>query len=335
MAITGVVAGHAGIDIIETFVNYWHLPVFFFVSGYFLKPKHLADSKKYIFSRFSRLLIPFIIFAISAVLLHNILINWHVIDGHFFQLSDYLLSLRQLLFLSCNEQLIGAMWFLPALFIVSLFGMLCAKFLQVRATNIYFVVGVIVLATTFSYMSIPSPYCIWQYISITWIFLLGYFCAQTDLDLRVCRWWIFVISISLLSIALFLNIHVGLQASMIKTQSFLSPLVFIAGILFINYLAVLIKNTRIGLMFAIIGDFSFSIMALHFIGFKILTFIRTLFDDRVNLQNFPVDSTDIGIWMPVYIMIGISFSIFVSILYSKIKNAWNNSRCLQESGENC
>lgn len=31
LAITGVVAGTAGIDSLEVFVNYWDLPVFFFV----------------------------------------------------------------------------------------------------------------------------------------------------------------------------------------------------------------------------------------------------------------------------------------------------------------
>ena len=67
LAMVGVVMGHLGIETLEIFVNYWHLPVFFFVSGYFLKKKHLENPKKYIMGRFRRLVVPFLIFAIIAL----------------------------------------------------------------------------------------------------------------------------------------------------------------------------------------------------------------------------------------------------------------------------
>lgn len=123
LAITGVVIGHLGIEILETIVNYWHLPVFFFVSGYFLKEKHLNDWKKYINSRFCRLIIPFLLYAIVALFLHNVLLDMNLISGTRYDIEEYAHGFRQILFLSSSEQLIGATWFLPALFISSLFGL--------------------------------------------------------------------------------------------------------------------------------------------------------------------------------------------------------------------
>lgn len=129
LAIMGVVAGHSCFNTsLEVFVNYWHLPVFFFVSGYFLKQKHLDNLKGYIISRFQRLIVPFVIFAIIALVLHNILQHSGVISGTRYGMIEYLQEAKHLLFLSSNEQLIGAMWFLPALFIISIFGGLYVKY---------------------------------------------------------------------------------------------------------------------------------------------------------------------------------------------------------------
>ena len=130
LAIIGVVAGHAGIDVVETFVNYWHLPVFFFISGYFLKPRHVENWKQYVRSRVNRLIVPFLLFAIGATVFHNLLVNCHIIEGNAYEKLDYLYAVRQLLFLSSREQLIGAIWFLPALFIVSLFGISSIKLIN-------------------------------------------------------------------------------------------------------------------------------------------------------------------------------------------------------------
>lgn len=138
LAITGVVAGHAGIEtVIETFVNYWHLPVFFFVSGYFLKQKHIDNWKGYIASRFRRLIIPFLLAAIIALLLHNSLLDLNVIDGRYYDQTEIKQELKHMLLLTSNEQLIGAMWFLPALFFVSVIGLTITKYINSSISTIY------------------------------------------------------------------------------------------------------------------------------------------------------------------------------------------------------
>lgn len=125
LAITGVVAGHLGFPFLEMFVNYWHLPVFYFISGYFFKRKHVENWKGFVKTRLMRLLFPFFAFSIIAILLHNFLLNAGLINGSLYDTNALMKNLFKLISsLSTNEQLVGAIWFLPSLFIVSLNALL-------------------------------------------------------------------------------------------------------------------------------------------------------------------------------------------------------------------
>lgn len=331
LAIVGVVIGHLGIETLEIFVNYWHLPVFFFVSGYFLKKKHLENPKKYIMGRFRRLVVPFLIFAIIALFLHNALSDIGVISAQRYSDSDFIDEFKRILLLSSNEELIGAMWFLPALFIVSIIGYLLIKLSNITKSMIYIFEGVMGLFTLLVCIGVPSPYCVWHYASISWIFILGYICACKCLDAKLNKVPIFILCIGIILLALLMKIRFGCQADMISSQSLVYPVIFVAGIAMVNYISHLLVGKSFGKMLAIIGNFSFSIMAFHFAAFKFVTWIRTLFDQDVLLTSFPVSSKDIFIWGPVYIIAGVFIPIMISSSYDRIKNAWRCNCSLQKS----
>ena len=331
LAITGVVAGHTGIESLEIFVNYWHLPVFFFISGYFLKYKHINNWKGYIVSRFKRLIIPFMVYGIVALMLHNFFLDLNIITGIQYGFDEYIHGFKNLILLFSNEQLVGAMWFLPALFIVSIFGLLFIKLAITYKLGIYLSSIMVFGAIIVCYGEFPSPYSVWQYMSISWIFLLGYVCSMTEYDNKCTEWYWFAGSIICLLLFLFMDMQFGLQVSMINTQSILFPIVFIAGIIMINSLSFQIVDTPLGLIFATIGDFSFSIMALHFVGFKIVTLVRVAMNDSINLSDFPVVKTDIYSWMPIYMIVGIIFPIIASMSFNKLIYAWNSNSRVQKS----
>lgn len=313
LAIAGVVAGHLRIDMLEMFVNYWHLPVFFFVSGYFLKQKHIDNSKEFIISRCRRLLVPFVAYALIALLLHNPLSELNIISEAKYGLSGLINGFKHLLLLSSNESLIGAMWFLPSLFIVSIFSIFAIKYSNHSKSAVCLWGGVVFAAIIFSYARVPSPYSIWQNISISWLFIAGYYCSRTKLDDKAAKWYCFVVSALLIAVLILSGMRFGLQASMINTQPILFPVAFIAGIVMINYLSHIMTNTNLGTIFGFIGNYSFSIMALHFVGFKLVTYVRTFVDDSVELSSFPVDTTDIHIYGLLYWVVGIAFPVLVAM----------------------
>ena len=336
LAITGVVAGHIGFEKLDIFVNYWHLPTFFFVSGYFLKEKYIINGKEFLVSRLKRLLLPFILYAVIALLLHNSLINLGVIGGCRYVESDYWMEIRRILFLSSNEELIGAMWFLPALFLVTCISW-CLLKLQTFCDmanykiggGIFMIIGLLAI-----HYKVPSPYSIFQYMTIAWIYLFGYMVRTENLDDKLRKRLYVLISIVILLVALFTDSHFGCQVSAINHMQCWFPLVFIAGIIVINYISYCINGCRIGRLMAFIGDYSFSIMALHFVAFKLVTYLHHLIDNSVFVLDFPTSLTNIYIWAPVYLVAGITLPILASKFYDKLKNVWCNNCRIQESGTN-
>lgn len=74
IAIISVVVGHCTLSKdIETYVNQYHLAAFFFVAGYFLTGKYVANPLLLIKKRIKSLYFPFIISCLTCVLLHNLL----------------------------------------------------------------------------------------------------------------------------------------------------------------------------------------------------------------------------------------------------------------------
>lgn len=163
---------------------------------------------------------------------------------------------------------------------------------------------------------------------------MGYMIRERGLDDGMRNKWLVTVSAVILLAALLLGLKYGCQASAINAMDIGFPMIFVSGIVVINLVSYYLEGKKGGTLFAVIGDFSFSIMALHFVGFKLVTYLRSLTDDRIILTSFPTDRTDIYYWAPVYIFVGILLPILLSALYDKIKYAWNNNRRLQKSGKN-
>lgn len=103
-----MVMGHTGFgDEFDKFINTFHMPLFFFVSGYFYRPDKTRDFKQYLVHQINVLIVPYIIFAIFYEILH------YFFTGEF-SIHYFLKSL-----VSSNHNRIdvaGALWFLLALF---------------------------------------------------------------------------------------------------------------------------------------------------------------------------------------------------------------------------
>jgi fucose 4-O-acetylase-like acetyltransferase len=71
LGILAVVAGHSGNLLAHTYLYWFHMPLFFIISGYLYKNLHnMQDLKKWINKRTKQLLIPYFIFGllISAII---------------------------------------------------------------------------------------------------------------------------------------------------------------------------------------------------------------------------------------------------------------------------
>lgn len=84
-------------------------------------------------------------------------------------------------------------------------------------------------------------------------------------------------------------------------------------------LASLLNETSAGRVISVCGNYSFSIMALHFLSFKSINAIQCLiygYDLRM-ISSFPCLRLDNGWWV-VYLLTGLILPILSSYIYNKI-----------------
>ena len=122
IAIISVVVGHCSVASVEGFVNQYHLATFYFLAGYFFKPAYLDIPKSFIVKRIKRLYLPFVVYGLLFLSLHNVFCRMGLYSANdVYTLSEFFSNaVKPVLLLTSNEPFMGAMWFTPSLLMVSL-----------------------------------------------------------------------------------------------------------------------------------------------------------------------------------------------------------------------
>lgn len=86
-------------------------------------------------------------------------------------------------------------------------------------------------------------------------------------------------------------------------------------------LAMIIKDYKISRFIELAGEYSFSIMAIHFLAFKVINYLIVLTNnyEMSKISEFPTIRTESILWDLAYIFTGVTLPIIVTMLYSKIK----------------
>lgn len=120
-----VVLAHLNRNMSEGFVTYaysFHLPLFFFLSGYLFSHEKYKSSKEFVISRFKALIVPYMFFAAISLALTLI------VSRHDLHLSD---AISQALYINgASLQSNRPIWFLVCIFFVELFFYLLGKVIK-------------------------------------------------------------------------------------------------------------------------------------------------------------------------------------------------------------
>lgn len=326
LAIIGVVIGHASEGgIAEIVVNQYHLATFFFVAGMCFKDKYLADLKKYAWRRFKSLYIPFMQFGLFYLILHNLFVEIGI-ESNSYDISAALHEIRNFTIgLTSEDPLMGAMWFCPSLMVVSILSACVLKVVNERMVVAIVKFAILCLIPLFGELlcdfHVKSPRCLWEYMQICGVFFAGYYFVK----LKVSKYLIGYKRIALpffagllVVILCLLGFRGNLQSSELSQNDFISTtIIAVLSSICVYCISTWLATTEnISKILACIGEHSFSIMALHFLAFKIVGEIYILFVDRtVLLYTFPTIKTNSFLWILLYIMIGIILPLLVSKMY--------------------
>lgn len=339
-AIILMVMGHCGngIPYVNDMIYAFHMPLFFMLSGMCFKEKYLTSGWLFCKRKISGIYWPYLKWSIPFLLLHNIFYHCHIYDAVYgykgigstiYTMQDYLSHAIDIVTkMEEHEQLLGTFWFMKQLFLGNLcFYILCRLCKQKHLL----VIGVLIIFSlvmrTF-HLEVPYFRITWLVPYSTAFIAIGY--SIKDYHLRYNQWYVYLVCIAVLTIGAIFNIH---QDGMLMQSKF-TMIPYLISAVAGSYLCVLISNiisNKIEVSICVkfmrfIGDHTFEIMTLHFLSFKLVSWIMiAMYHLPINhLAEFPVMTyyAKEGWWL-AYLIIGVGLPIIYAFVKEKIKILYN------------
>lgn len=334
MAIIAMVIGHA-IDsdsFLRIFIYKWHMPLFFFFSGYFF------DMNKYKFKDFAMkkfrvLYIPFIFWSLFILCLHNALVTYNINTPPYIDLQKFkIFAYRAVFEMRQYEALLGTFWFLSQLLFVNLlaYAIYYIKKRIIRYNSNFVDLGIILLLLIGSIAFCKYHILFYHNIDYITLLALAFFVTGKLLKPIIQRQRNYQLIFSII-IILFSEWSFQEMIALQYWDIAVYASVAICGIIMIYNLSEIIgKNKYASTLLSFVGHNSFSIMILHFASFKIVSLLIIIYYALPirTLSNHPVISGVTWEWQVLYIIIGISVPLGLNKCYCIAKQIIH-SKCQQ------
>lgn len=334
IAILLMVAAHAGIpDIVNRFIVMFHMPLFFFMSGYCFKEKYLSPPPiTFVNKRIKGLYIPFIKWSLLFLLLHNVFYYLNIYNGEYgfrgrvsslYSIKDFASRCFHIVVgLHGQEQLLGGYWFLPQLLYASVIGFFAIKYIKNIYVGISAVLGITIITSAFG-LRIPF----WGIGSLSFLstafFLMGYVYRK-----KYGNW-----NKGFLTILFAVIVAIGSVFCYTSMLSFTTEKILPYAICAIcgtvmtlnisQYIASKEGWTRKALVY--VGNNTLTVLTWHFLCFKIVSLII------IQLYNLPIEQLacfpiipEYASWWLIYFVVGAGVPLSILLLKLKVSSQDNN-----------
>ncbi len=274
------------------FIYSFHMPLFFILSGYFLKEDSLADTRSFVLKRWKNLAMPLLICGIISLLLHNVFFHYGLINeyygtragdvSHLFGIKDYFLRLG--LLIGClevyDDPFLGACWFIQCMF----FAYVGIAFIHMLFRNFSWqkqcIVGCSIfiglsLALTTTHWIIPSLNTIFvTRVSMAGVFIyLGLFLRSTIESWKV-QWWHLCLLALPACIAMYCPLAISMSELINPIQFILLLITGCNGTLLVYGISKYINQFKIpSNILQTLGTYSIYILFLHMFMFKPISYL--------------------------------------------------------------
>lgn len=324
-----MVVGHSGCPtFLSEYIYQFHMPCFFFVSGFLLKDKYLNDMSTFIRRRFKGLWWQFVKWSVIFMFLHNVLTSLHIYNNSY-TLIDMAYKLFHIVTMTGSEQLLGGYWFLKELLYASVISIIVLKLLHtipIRKEGKEFQNGIIltliflVLAYILSIVPFKIPTIGSKTMLATSFYLAGYTFHHATINHNNLLLGIFPLIIVFIITFFFTGSMESTNVSIILY--FIVAMMGTIGI--INIVGFIKGNTLKALNY--VGDKTLYILTFHFISFKLVSLILIAYYNLpiTRLSDFPVISGLNSFSWVVYSIIGVIIPLilgeFSQFVQSNFKN---------------
>ncbi|MBO4602836.1 MAG: acyltransferase family protein [Salinivirgaceae bacterium] len=346
IAIILMVMAHARCGIWwQHYINMFHMPLFFFMSGYCFKETYLVDTKGFVTKKIKGIWWPFVKWQLIFLLLHNVFFALNIYNGeygfrgevsHAYGISETLKNAFYIVTtMSHGEQLLGGFWFLKSLFVGLLFFYFATKLTiyigkKEEKYSLDFIVGGMLLAATLLFGFIGREIPFWgigvREFMASFLIWSGYMYAKYEFKFDG-RWWLIVAAALLVAVGTefwqcsMLSLKFGLIVPYIITALLGSLMVF--GI----SQCISVHDNWLERFLVFVGDNTLDILTWHFLSFKLLSLLLIcLYGLPIErLAEFPViEEFAYQGWWVLYLVVGVAVALGVSVVKMRVKQTYNN-----------
>ncbi len=316
-------------------VMFFAVPLFFFTSGYFYRKQENREGvNSFVVRRVKGLYLPYVKWSLAFLLMHNLFYHLNLYNGtygfggqvsHLYGWEEFAKKVFNIVFkMSDSEQLLGAFWFIRALFIASVsVAFLNFIFRRIHILNRFIILPVLLfLAYTATKYDIKLPWMgsFGLVLFSSFFFVAGF--SYRKIENEKFYSYIAIFISTALTFCGLLYFHQVTGVLGIKDE-YLLPYSFVAlsGIIMVLNLSKWIERYSIKAFFYYVGNNTMIILALHFISLKIVSLLKIwIYGWPIErLAEFPVIEEYNTYWWLIYSIVGTMIPIIVQLGYSKSK----------------
>ncbi len=310
----------------------FHMPLFFIMSGYCFKSEYLSDTKVFIISKLKGIYMPMVMFSLPILYLHNLFCYAYIYEPTWlYSWKDFVWNtLRIVTRMSHNEGMLGTFWFLKDLLVGNILFYLTYKWItKISLIKKYHLLFVLVLFFLVSELCdifhLRLPY--WgicdESFNAAFFITIGHIWSRGKW--KTNHWALWTIGVISICLKIYLIPQTYFQnTNYLTLLGFAIPAV-LGSILVWNVCCIMYKclSNNLIILLKKIGQRTLWIMALHFLSFKLVSFIFIVINGLpiTCLVDFPVlsiCSKDPYMWV-IYTITGISLPVFCEIIFGVMK----------------
>ena len=298
------------------------VPSFFFINGYLYNHNHSLTPIKSIIKKFKVYYIPFVGFNLFFWLFHNAFVSLHMTTESLYDIKDYIKHFFVIFALHLESELNGPMWFLRVLLIMACMY-ICIDYLALKIDNkrtryVVLTIVVILMYIAYSVKIVPTVMNMRKVFSNMIFFYAGVVIREFDLDKLIDKYKsvVFILGMVMLFITSIVSKSaIGQEKHLIDVPGQICGIVGIFALSMVP----LVANSK---MLQFLGNASLDIMCLHFLAFKLVSFIliMTRHLEIERLSELPVLRGTNGFDFLFYDLVALCICSLEYLLRTKVCN---------------
>ncbi|MBQ9761954.1 MAG: acyltransferase family protein [Oscillospiraceae bacterium] len=331
-----VVLGHCiTAPYLKRMIYLFHMPLFFFLSGYLFKDKSTEQIFAYTWKKVKGLYLPFVLYNCFALALHQTFCRMGLYrpEAAFASFGGFAKYFVQIMLCVKMEDVVAPLWFLPILMAVSV-GFCVLRWLELRLKLPAVLRHILICGLFLGVYLLPNRTGLFRaYVLVAvglFVFNMGY--TIRNHPIRLPAWGGALgaaVAAGVLSVlACYFDVNV------IKMQ-LADPITFtlgsFSGIYLTWYLSRLLEKWG-GKPFQYCGDRSRTILAWHYYAFLLVTVAQFLLrhGSLKGLNNFVLyrrmDAWMVFVWTLIYFCVGVTLPLLLDLVKSAVSGLRNKAK---------